>query len=391
MSELNNSDDYGYDDDDEEPDSDPNVICRRPPFPEFGAWFEELHRFDAFWATVSALAHESGQCVIPADEDDGPRRFVPLAEAHTLLRRQYDRKRENIVGDTAVTSFDFEAPSGRVLRLCASVGVFHNQFTRVPVRCGNWGDFFPVEVPHRKYDGVYSMEVGAAIAWHVAMLDIYEIVVRLCSSSPAIITGGCIESLACGVPLTNGATYNADAHLARDLALTWLCQYHRSHPWLETTFDAGWSINALREAIEAAPPGECVRILDRNDLLTREQALAVLALPPKELLDALEVCAGRRDPAWKAIEADLARVLEHLEAADPQDLEMVPLPAKRPSWPFDTPEFTRFMEYSRFLQNHSPASVRRLPSGAVVLFAHPYRTLWPLWADALALLGIRPR
>jgi hypothetical protein len=33
--------------------------------------------------------------------------------------------------------------------------------------------------------------------------------------------------------------------------------------------------------------------------------------------------------------------------------------------------------------------VRRLPNGAVMLATHPYRTLWPLWADALGLLGIR--
>jgi hypothetical protein len=32
--------------------------------------------------------------------------------------------------------------------------------------------------------------------------------------------------------------------------------------------------------------------------------------------------------------------------------------------------------------------VRRLPNGGVMLATHPYRTLWPLWADALFLLGI---
>ncbi|WP_437651507.1 hypothetical protein [Sorangium sp. So ce362] len=31
---------------------------------------------------------------------------------------------------------------------------------------------------------------------------------------------------------------------------------------------------------------------------------------------------------------------------------------------------------------------RRLPSGGVVLATHPYRTLWPLWADALFALGL---
>jgi len=37
-------------------------------------------------------------------------------------------------------------------------------------------------------------------------------------------------------------------------------------------------------------------------------------------------------------------------------------------------------DHIRFIQNHSPAFVEHLDNGAVVLFPHPYRTLWPLWA-----------
>jgi hypothetical protein len=32
--------------------------------------------------------------------------------------------------------------------------------------------------------------------------------------------------------------------------------------------------------------------------------------------------------------------------------------------------------------------MRRLPNGGVLLATHPDRILWPLWADALFLLGI---
>lgn len=44
----------------------------------------------------------------------------------------------------------------------------------------------------------------------------------------------------------------------------------------------------------------------------------------------------------------------------------------------------------RFIERHSPYYVRRLPSGGLLLATHPSRTLWPLWADALLVLGIMP-
>ena len=46
-------------------------------------------------------------------------------------------------------------------------------------------------------------------------------------------------------------------------------------------------------------------------------------------------------------------------------------------------------KHARFIERHAPYHVRRLPSGGVLLATHPYRTLWPFWADALFLLGIR--
>jgi hypothetical protein len=43
----------------------------------------------------------------------------------------------------------------------------------------------------------------------------------------------------------------------------------------------------------------------------------------------------------------------------------------------------------RWIEQHAPFHVRRLPNGGVRLATHPYRILWPLWADALHLLDIR--
>jgi hypothetical protein len=42
-----------------------------------------------------------------------------------------------------------------------------------------------------------------------------------------------------------------------------------------------------------------------------------------------------------------------------------------------------------FLEQHGPFQVRRLQNGGVMLNAYPYGYLWPLWAKALDLLGIR--
>ena len=47
-------------------------------------------------------------------------------------------------------------------------------------------------------------------------------------------------------------------------------------------------------------------------------------------------------------------------------------------------------KHTRFIERHAPYHVRRLPNGGGLLATHPYRTLWPLWADALFLLGITP-
>jgi len=47
-------------------------------------------------------------------------------------------------------------------------------------------------------------------------------------------------------------------------------------------------------------------------------------------------------------------------------------------------------KHTRFIEQHAPYHVRRLPNGGVMLATHPYRTLWPLWQDALALLDITP-
>ncbi len=106
--------------------------------------------------------------------------------------------------------------------------------------------------------------------------------------------------------------------------------------------------------------------------LSRETVLKALAAPPEALLEALEA-SSVPDEDWRAI-APLA--LETIEAS------------KQGATTREVDQTTR--KHTRFIERHAPYHVRRLPNGGVMLATHPYRTLWPLWADALWLLGITP-
>jgi hypothetical protein len=106
--------------------------------------------------------------------------------------------------------------------------------------------------------------------------------------------------------------------------------------------------------------------------MTREEVLAALSLGSGVLLEALEA-SSTPDEEWLAVEP-LAR--DAFEAAA-QGAPTVEVDVSTEL-------------HVRFIQQHAPSYVRRLPNGGVMLATHPYRTLWPLWAGALNLLGIRP-
>jgi hypothetical protein len=121
---------------------------------------------------------------------------------------------------------------------------------------------------------------------------------------------------------------------------------------------------ALRRGPRARLPGDVE--------LTREQVLAALTTPPATLLDALEAAAVP-DDEWRAALPLALEIIQATEKGAPK--EEVPV---------------RTGKHFRFIERHAPYHVRRLPSGGVLLATHPYRTLWPLWADALMLLGSTP-
>ncbi|NUQ78543.1 MAG: hypothetical protein HUU21_33865 [Polyangiaceae bacterium] len=89
------------------------------------------------------------------------------------------------------------------------------------------------------------------------------------------------------------------------------------------------------------------------------------------VLEALEAAAVP-DDEWRAVEP---LALEHLAAIE-QGASVVEVDVTS-------------KKHRHFIEQHAPYHVRRLPNGGVMLATHPYRTLWPLWADALDLLGIR--
>jgi hypothetical protein len=247
--------------------------------------------------------------------------------------------------------------------------------------------------------------VEAALLAIQVTTNIEDILFRLCAPDDhaRVTTGAC--SLGCwDAPVEISATYHAEAaHIARDLALSWL----ELHEGARVPSTAGLSMEALRSRVEAAPPGARVgvarhveglherwrqwkaaeeaakqahvprpprdgrKIAPGHDELTREHVLAALSTSPATLLEALEAAAVA-DEEWRAVEPI---ALETIEAT------------KRGAPTYDVDVTTR--KHVQFVQQHAPFRVRRLPNGGVMLATHPHRILWPLWADALQLLGVR--
>jgi hypothetical protein len=129
------------------------------------------------------------------------------------------------------------------------------------------------------------------------------------------------------------------------------------------------SLDALHARVDAAPHGTRISLAGDVELI-REQVLAALATPPATLLEALEASAVP-DDEWRAVEPlALETIRAAKEGAPTEEVKVLT------------------GGHARFIQHHAPYHVRRLPSDGVLLDTHPYRTLWPLWADALFLLGI---
>jgi hypothetical protein len=337
------------------------------PSPYFYAWCDEADKVDAFSAAVSVLAAPGTKCgfmitnVMCGD----------YTVDQVIEEVRADFRREQSV----YTSFYVMLPSGRGMRFSSHCfgAVFERTRPTGPLNMTpfNQGELLPARLEIALGGGERSVEVEAVIASLLAQPDVEDLLLRLCApdASKRVPTGGCAEFWGWGAPIEIGATYHADAaQVARDLALSWV----HLHDGDRVEGAAGTSLSALRERVEAAPHGARVAVKSSAEL-SREAVLAALDTSPSALLDALEASAAAPDDEWRTA---LPRALETLEAA------------KQGAPTYEADLTTR--KHVRFLQQHAPYHVRRLPSGGVMLATHPYRTLWPLWADALYLLGITP-
>jgi hypothetical protein len=263
--------------------------------------------------------------------------------------------------------------------------------------------------------GARSVPIDAAAEAIETQEDLEDFLVRLCApdAHKRITTGAAAWSDRLGeAPLERSATYHAEAsEVARDLALSWIFLHDSSFVDLL----APSPLAALSARVESAPARASVGVartlqgtgehgrqdrivigqniapylgqaidpnfaarhgprprLPGDEELTREQVLAALATPPETLLEALEACAVP-DDEWRAAEPVAREILLATRAGAPTEKVAV-----------DT------NEHERWLEKHAPYHVRRLPNGGVLLAGHPYKILWPLWAAALARLGIRP-
>jgi hypothetical protein len=399
--------------------------------PEFYGWCDEDDRLDAFVAALSAFVAPGGLAEIsisPAvghSEGYGARR---LEEVIALVRSAFGTDISVSAGFSVPTSFGHEIPFGiacnaeRYERWCPT--------GPLSASCSDQSELLPQRI-EVAVGSTRSVEVEAAVFSVHVQQDVEAFLIRLCASdgSRRVVTGGCSDLSEWGPPIEMAVTYHADvAFVARDLALSWV----RIHDGYHVARAAGMSLDALRARVEAAPQGtripvtgnvirarehcEKERLADiarlrllsrdidprvhirklteiqkredalllRGELpphgtrvalpgdaeLTREQVLAVLSIPPATLLEALEASAVP-DDEWRAVEP---LALETIQAAK----EGVPTAEVR----------VLTGKHGRFIERHAPYHVRRLPNGGVLLATHPYRTLWPLWADALLLLGI---
>jgi hypothetical protein len=213
-----------------------------------------------------------------------------------------------------------------------------------------------------------SIEVESAITSLLFQADVEDLLLRLCEpSAPSrVVTGGCTSRRHWGAPIEMNATYHPVAtDIARDLALSWVLLHDRERMELV----AGMPLAALHARVDAAPHGARVTVKGRAEL-SREAVLKVLNTSPAMLLDAIEASV-LPDDEWRAVEFVATEVIQSMRTGVP--VCEVDVATRR---------------HVRFLEHHAPFHIRRLQSGGVLLATHPYRTLWPLWEDALHLLGI---
>ncbi|NUQ75747.1 MAG: hypothetical protein HUU21_19565 [Polyangiaceae bacterium] len=378
------------------------------PEPKFYAWANDADRVDAFAAAVSALVEPGGLCKVHlftvGVRDNLCLYEISVTELLSLVRASFTTK------STVEVYVPVLKRSGSHINFsvrCRGAALRARVFVEHLVATSGYTYLCLPWIQVASPDGERSIEVESTILSMRNQGDLEDLLERFCApdATKRVPTGGYTESLHWNAPLEISATYNADGNIARDLALSWL--HIHDGDWVG--YIAGTPLDALKERVEAAPKGAtvgiaielyrvnehvgldyqaahhpatrgthigAVRRVPRDRLpgdvdLTREQVLKVMETPPNTLLEALEAAAVP-DDEWRAVEP----------------LALENLAAKEQGAPVVEVDVTG-KKHRHFIEQHAPYHVRRLQNGGVMLATHPYRTLWPLWADALDLLGIR--
>jgi hypothetical protein len=379
--------------------------------PHVSAWCDEAVRADALAAAMLALAGPEGgnspsiSFLRPATGVNHP--YLPIREAMAVVRAAFSTDAQ------VYTSCDvmLSSRSRFWFALMCNGERWDRRFTCGPLT-GWVSDSVEILPPHLEIApgvGRHSVEIEATVMAIQNQQDIEELTLAVCApdTSRRVTAGACTNLWSWQASVEMCATYHAYAHeVARDLALSWL----HIHDGDRSERAARLSLDDLAARVEAAPRGARIGIAHNLDgvrehllrdrefarardtrptrfdavrngpraplpgdvPLTREQILAALATPKETLLQALEA-AAMPDDEWHAVERQALDMIEAKKQGAPTCKIKV-----------STGRHTRFIE------QHAPYHVRRLPNGGVMLATHPYRTLWPLWQDALFLLGITP-
>lgn len=376
------------------------MIGVEEPGPRLFGWCDQASRVDAFAAALAALIDPGGVCSVTIESrgsrESISRRDISVEEAVAMVRAAFT------TATYANASFhgplDSGAWRGGALH-CHGDG-HEPGYPSGPLELslGERKDVFPRSLTIAFGPGERVVEVEAAILAMRVQQDVENLLVRLCApdASKRVITGTYSNASFWGAPIETCATYNSDAGaVARDLALSWI----HLHTGERAAYLAGMSMEVLRARVGSAPRGASVAValnVDRtlehsvreraagpekyvqrgrvalpgDVALSREAVLSAVAAPPRELLEALEASAVADDD-WRAAEPLAREVLQATKDGAPT---------------YEVDVTTR--KHVQFIERHAPYHVRRLPNGGVLLATHPYRTLWPLYADALFLLGI---
>jgi hypothetical protein len=358
--------------------------------PFFHAWCDDEDRIDALATAASALFHSSGLFDVVSID-----RAVTEVRAAFAADRFVSTSGSAGLRSRSLINFDIEG---------------HRDGSKTWFRGGplllspdERRDLLVERIIIAVSAGSRSVEIEAAILAILGQQDIIELLMCLCApgGQSGVTTGACSWSSDWGAPVQACATYHADStSVARDLALSWI----HLHDGDKVQHVAGLSMTALRARVETSARGASVAVAGNVDLirsqidrgepriipvrlssvrgaeidfdgfaeLTREAVMQAIDTPPSMLLDALEASA-QPDSEWRSVEADALEIIEAVVSGAPT---------------YEV--YVNSRKHLQFIQRHAPHRVHRLPNGGVMLATHPYRTLWPLYADALFLLGIMP-